>query len=119
MSMINEKEIVSYIKELVTIPSPSGYTEEAIKYAAEFMGNRKVPYEITNKGALLASIKGEDDGKHRLLTAHVDTLGAMVKEIKPNGRLKLTMIGGFRWNSVEGNIVKSIPLMGKSSPGPY
>ncbi|MDM5357761.1 M42 family metallopeptidase [Peribacillus sp. ACCC06369] len=106
MSVIEEKEIVSYIKELVSIPSPSGFTEQAIKYAAEFLEKRKVPYKITNKGALLASLKGEDDGKHRLLTAHVDTLGAMVKEIKANGRLKLTMIGGFRWNSVEGEYCK-------------
>ena len=36
------------------------------------------------------------------MTAHADTLGAMVKEIKPNGRLKLTKIGGFPWNTVEG-----------------
>ncbi|MGE7606865.1 M42 family metallopeptidase [Peribacillus frigoritolerans] len=106
MSVIEEKEIVSYIKDLVSIPSPSGYTEQAIKYAADFMEQRKVPYNITNKGALLATLKGEDDGKHRLLTAHVDTLGAMVKEIKANGRLKLTMIGGFRWNSVEGEYCK-------------
>lgn len=66
------------------------------------MQEKGIPAQITNKGALLASIKGQDDSKHRLLTAHVDTLGAMVKEIKGNGRLRLTMIGGFRWNSVEG-----------------
>ncbi|MFE4239209.1 M42 family metallopeptidase [Peribacillus butanolivorans] len=106
MSVIKEKEIVTYIKELVSIPSPSGYTDQAIKYAAKFMESKQVPYQITNKGALLATLKGEDDTRHRLLTAHVDTLGAMVKEIKPNGRLKLTMIGGFRWNSVEGEYCK-------------
>ncbi|MGE7760922.1 M42 family metallopeptidase [Peribacillus sp. NPDC097895] len=106
MSIIKEKEIVSYIKDLVSIPSPSGYSEQAIKYAAEFMEKRQVAYKITNKGALLATLKGEDDSRHRLLTAHVDTLGAMVKEIKSNGRLKLTMIGGFRWNSVEGEYCK-------------
>ncbi|USK60996.1 M42 family metallopeptidase [Peribacillus asahii] len=100
--MIDENEIVSYIKELVTIPSPSGYTEEAIAYVAAFMKRNQVSYQLTNKGALLATIQGKDQNRHRLLTAHVDTLGAMVKEIKPNGRLKLAMIGGFRWNSVEG-----------------
>ncbi|USK72413.1 M42 family metallopeptidase [Peribacillus asahii] len=100
--MINENEIISYIKELVTIPSPSGYTEEAIAYVAAFMKRNHVSYQLTNKGALLATIQGKDQNRHRLLTAHVDTLGAMVKEIKPNGRLKLAMIGGFRWNSVEG-----------------
>ncbi|MEJ9229310.1 M42 family metallopeptidase [Peribacillus butanolivorans] len=117
MSVIKEKEIVTYIKELVSIPSPSGYTDQAIKYAAKFMESKQVPYQITNKGALLATLKGEDDTRHRLLTAHVDTLGAMVKEIKSNGRLKLTMIGGFRWNSVEGEYCKIHTADGASVTG--
>ena len=54
----------------------------------------KEPYLRRFKGRITANIV--------LLTAHVDTLGAMVKEIKPSGRLKLTMVGGFRWNAVEG-----------------
>ncbi|MEN8242028.1 MAG: M42 family metallopeptidase, partial [Chloroflexota bacterium] len=56
----------------------------------------------TRKGALVADWPGEEHSTPRGLTAHVDTLGAMVKEIKPNGRLKLTQVGGFAWNSVEG-----------------
>ncbi len=56
----------------------------------------------TNKGAVIATIAGVDTTHHRLLTAHTDTLGAMVKEVKSDGRLKLTMVGGFKWNAVEG-----------------
>jgi len=115
--MIDENEIVSYIKELVTIPSPSGYTEEAIAYVAAFMKRNHVSYQLTNKGALLATIQGKDQNRHRLLTAHVDTLGAMVKEIKPNGRLKLAMIGGFRWNSVEGEYCTIHTVEGKAYTG--
>ncbi|MFD3449406.1 M42 family metallopeptidase [Microbacteriaceae bacterium 4G12] len=103
---MQEEKIVQYIQDLVSIPSPSGYTEAAISYVANIMEQFDVPYQITNKGALLATIKGTDDSKHRLLTAHVDTLGAMVKEIKADGRLKLTMVGGFRWNAVEGEYCK-------------
>jgi len=115
--MIDENEIVSYIKELVTIPSPSGYTEEAIAYVAAFMKRNHVSYQLTNKGALLATIQGKDQNRHRLLTAHVDTLGAMVKEIKPNGRLKLAMIGGVRWNSVEGEYCTIHTVEGKAYTG--
>ncbi|MFJ8266139.1 M42 family metallopeptidase [Peribacillus asahii] len=115
--MIHENEIVSYIKELVAIPSPSGYTEEAIAYVAAFMKRNHVSYQLTNKGALLATIQGKDQNRHRLLTAHVDTLGAMVKEIKPNGRLKLAMIGGFRWNSVEGEYCTIHTAEGKAYTG--
>ena len=100
------QEIFRYIKDLVSIPSPTGYTEEAILYTENFLNTYGIENKRTNKGALLATIKGQDDSKHRFLTAHVDTLGAMVKEIKPNGRLKLTMIGGFRWNACEGEYCK-------------
>ena len=56
----------------------------------------------TRKGALVAEWPGRSEAAPRALTAHADTLGAMVKEIKSNGRLKLTKIGGYAWNTVEG-----------------
>jgi putative aminopeptidase FrvX len=56
----------------------------------------------TNKGALVATWPGENSEAPRALTAHIDTLGAMVKDIKTSGRLKLTKIGGFGWSAVEG-----------------
>ncbi|GGA49940.1 putative aminopeptidase YhfE [Kroppenstedtia guangzhouensis] len=97
--------IIDHLVRLVRIPSPTGHTEEAIR----FLRGKLSPYEgrislsQAAKGGLLVTLKGEDHQIHRFLTAHVDTLGAMVKEIKPNGRLQLTNIGGFTWNSVEGN----------------
>jgi aminopeptidase len=99
---INVEYTTQLLKELVSIPSPSGNTERVIQYVAKLIKEYGTPYYISRKGGLIATIKGKDDQNHRMLTAHVDTLGAMVKEIKGNGRLKLTTIGGFRWNSVEG-----------------
>lgn len=96
------KDTVSLLKQLVEIPSPSGYTKEIMDFMEDILQKLKVTYIRTNKGALIATIKGSDDSKHRLLTAHTDTLGAMVKEVKGSGRLQLTMIGGFNWNAVEG-----------------
>lgn len=113
----NGQDIFGIIKELVSIPSPSGYTTEVIDYVEKFLNNQGISTIKTNKGALLATIKGQDDRKHRYLTAHVDTLGAMVKEIKPSGRLKLTMVGGFRWNSVEGEYCKIHTQDGKVFTG--
>ena len=54
------------------------------------------------KGALLATLPGQSSKEPRAVTAHVDTLGAMVKEIKGNGRLTLSQIGGYAWNAIEG-----------------
>jgi aminopeptidase len=99
---IDVEYTIDVLKNLVSIPSPSGNTEKVIQYVASLMKEYGVPYYINRKGGLIATIKGRDNNNHRMLTAHVDTLGAMVKEIKSNGRLKLTMIGGFQWNSVEG-----------------
>ncbi|TYR80624.1 M42 family metallopeptidase [Priestia megaterium] len=95
-------EVVQLIKELVSIPSPSGNTERVIQYVEDYLKELKVETRRNNKGGLIASIKGMDNQHHRMLTAHVDTLGAMVKEIKPSGRLKIDLIGGFRYNSIEG-----------------
>ncbi|MCZ8532987.1 M42 family metallopeptidase [Psychrobacillus psychrodurans] len=96
------KDTVSLLKQLVEIPSPSGYTKEIMDFMEDILKQLQVDYIRTNKGALIATIRGKDETKHRLLTAHTDTLGAMVKEVKGSGRLKLTMVGGFNWNAVEG-----------------
>ncbi|MCK1996367.1 M42 family metallopeptidase [Psychrobacillus psychrodurans] len=96
------KDTVSLLKQLVEIPSPSGFTKEIMDFMENILKQLQVDYIRTNKGALIATIKGKDETKHRLLTAHTDTLGAMVKEVKGSGRLKLTMVGGFNWNAVEG-----------------
>jgi putative aminopeptidase FrvX len=90
---------------LCRIPSPSGDTQDAvdwIKGQFEELGYKPV---ITNKGGLLVTVPGAKNGPERALSAHVDTLGAMVFEIKSNGRLKLTLIGGSPWPSLEGEHV--------------
>jgi putative aminopeptidase FrvX len=61
--------------------------------------------------------EGKNSDAPRGLTAHADTLGAMVKEIKPNGRLKLTRIGGYAWNTVEGEGCTVFSTRGKELRG--
>jgi len=93
---------MTYLKNLVNIPSPSGYTDEVITYVEDFFQNLKLETMRNNKGGLIVTLPGKSRTETRMLTAHVDTLGAMVKEVKPSGRLKLDLIGGFRFNSIEG-----------------
>lgn len=102
MTYPNPKETIELIKELVSIPSPSGNTNEVITFVETYLSNLNVETKRNRKGGLIATIPGKDTNNHRMLTAHVDTLGAIVKEIKPSGRLKLDLIGGFRYNSIEG-----------------
>ncbi len=103
---MNKNIDISYITDslmdLVNIPSPSGNTKKIIQWISIQLDQLQVSYTIANKGLLLATIPGKNNEQHRLLTAHVDTLGAMVKELNEDGTLRITNIGGFRWNSVEG-----------------
>ncbi|WP_280769653.1 M42 family metallopeptidase [Salipaludibacillus daqingensis] len=102
MSLPNVDETIDVIKKLVEIPSPSGNTNEVITFVEKLLTDMNVETKRNRKGGLIATIHGENTSKHRMLTAHVDTLGAMVKEIKPSGRLKLDLIGGFKYNAIEG-----------------
>ena len=63
------------------------------------------------------TVPGRKDGPERGLSAHVDTLGAMVFEVKSNGRLKLTLIGGSPWPSLEGEHVTIKASNGKHYTG--
>ncbi|MDO5716355.1 MAG: M42 family metallopeptidase [Tissierellia bacterium] len=93
--------LVEYGVKLLTTPSPTGDTKEAISLVKEEL-EKYYPVKLTNKGALICKIEGKNTEDAVLLSAHVDTLGAMVKEIKPNGRLKMSMLGSYSWNTVEG-----------------
>ncbi|HFI0470641.1 TPA: M42 family metallopeptidase [Streptococcus suis] len=93
---------LDYIVKLTNTPSPTGYTTDIMNYIkAEVEG---LGYEATKtaKGGILVTIPGENDQEQRMLTAHLDTLGAMVRAVKPDGRLKMDLVGGFGYSSIEG-----------------
>ncbi len=95
--------LLEFLSGLLNTPSPTGFTDAAIAYTEKALAAfPELRLERTAKGALLVTWPGERSDAPRALTAHVDTLGAMVKEIKGNGRLKLTQLGGYAWNTVEG-----------------
>lgn len=114
---LNKTVMLTRLEALVNIPSPSGYTKEALEYIESILLDSGLPIEKTNKGAIITKIEGKDHKRARLLTAHVDTLGAMVKDIKGDGRLKLTKIGGFNWNAVEGEYCQIHTRTGKTYSG--
>jgi putative aminopeptidase FrvX len=88
---------------LCRIPSPTGFTHAALDHVAAEFERLDVATSRTVKGALVAALPGGDAKLGgRTLSAHVDTLGAMVKEIKADGRLKLSRIGGYDWATIEG-----------------
>jgi putative aminopeptidase FrvX len=103
---IDMNYVVDFMVDLLKIPSPGGDTQESIEELIKEFKKMGIETIKTKKGSIIAVVKGEDDEDQKMVSAHIDTLGAMVTEIKPSGRLKLSNIGGFAWNSVEGeNIV--------------
>jgi putative aminopeptidase FrvX len=99
---INQEYFVDFLVKLLNIPSPTGFAEPAIAFVEKELSQyEQLELSRTRKGALVAKWTVQSDLPPVALTAHVDTLGAVVKEIKPNGRLKLSRIGGVQWNSVE------------------
>jgi len=99
---IDETYFINFLVDLLNIPSPTGFAEPAIEFMEKELSKYKqLQLSRTRKGALVAKWQVDSDLPPVALTAHVDTLGAVVKEIKANGRLKLSRIGGIQWNTVE------------------
>lgn len=101
---IDVEVMTGFLVELLETPSPTGYHREAMTFCKERFAALDFPntsISETHKGALLLQIKGEASDAPVGLTAHVDTLGFMVKEIKSSGRLKLTNLGGINWAGAE------------------
>ena len=99
---IDMDDLVDNLVRLLRTPSPAGNTGAAIDWVEKAFGVLGLRTCRTNKGALRATLPGRSDDRPRAVSGHVDTLGAMVKEIKSDGRLKLTPLGGYMWQTVEG-----------------
>jgi len=102
---ISMDDLTNKLISLLNIPSPTGNSKAAVEFIKTNFDDIGIKSILTGKGALLATLPGEDHKKAITLSAHVDTLGAMVKEVKSNGRLKITQLGGYAMNTVEGEHV--------------
>ena len=92
--------------ELLAIDSPSGFTGKAAAWVKEAFEALGFPAHITTKGGVIADLGGANSEDGLLLEAHADTLGGMVAQIKGNGRLKLTALGGMKADNGEAENVR-------------
>ncbi|MCB5252706.1 MAG: M42 family metallopeptidase [Candidatus Cloacimonadaceae bacterium] len=90
---------IEQILRLCQTPSPSGYTKEATDLLQKELKELGFEPQLSRKGSVLATLGGA--GNPLVLAAHVDTLGAMVRAVKANGRLRFTKIGGYPENNIE------------------
>ncbi|WP_415289157.1 osmoprotectant NAGGN system M42 family peptidase [Brevundimonas sp. S1H14] len=88
--------------ELLNLPSPTGYTDEAVWALCRELERLGLDYELTRRGAIRVRLPGLEASPARAIVAHVDTLGAQVKAVKDNGRLELVPIGHWSSRFAEG-----------------
>ncbi len=114
---IDTAALLDFLVGLLNIPSPTGFHEQAIAYCERAFASLPLALSRSRKGALVGIWDGEHPEEPRGITAHVDTLGAMVAAIKSSGRLRLTPIGSWAWGSVEGEGVTVFCRSGKTVRG--
>jgi peptidase M42 family hydrolase len=97
---------ITYLKEtlvaLLNIHSPSGYSDQAVHFVGEALEGLQVPFDVTRRGAIRATLTGERQTPDRAIAVHLDTLGAMVTALKSNGRLSLSPVGNWSSRFAEG-----------------
>ena len=113
----NEKYILTLLQKLLNTPSPSGYTTQVMKYIEEEATALEVPLTWNHKGGAILTVEGHDNSRTIGLSGHVDTLGAMVRAIKSEGTLRLTLVGGFMLQAIENEYCTIHTRSGKTYTG--
>ena len=91
---------------LLAIDSPSGFTSKAAQWVKNAFTELGFAASITTKGGVLIDLGGKDAEDALFLEAHADTLGCMVAEVKGNGRLRMTNLGGMNPYNAEAENVR-------------
>jgi peptidase M42 family hydrolase len=94
---IDSNYLTDTLLKLLSTPSPAGYTDRVVHLVCDELERLEVPFELTRRGAIRANLPGKISEPDRAIVAHIDTLGAMVKSLKSNGRLELVPVG--HWNA--------------------
>ncbi|WP_294392551.1 M42 family metallopeptidase [uncultured Clostridium sp.] len=91
---VNKDYLLDMLKEILSENSPTGFCFEIIDKIQNIVEDLGYPFEKTNKGCGIITVRGRSDAKTIGLSAHVDTLGCMVRSVTESGKLKFTLLGG-------------------------
>src|SRR5690554_701794 len=98
----DKKYFLDLAKDLLTTPSPSGFCHLIMSKIEDYAQKLNLLVERTKKGNAIITFEGKNRDYKIGLSAHVDTLGLMVRSINSDGTLKITTIGGNQPNSLIG-----------------
>jgi peptidase M42 family hydrolase len=103
--------------DLLNIPSPSGYSDQAVHYVGDALKGLGIEFSVTRRGAIRACLPGSNPKLDRAVCAHLDTLGAMTRKLKPNGRLAVAPVGHWSSRFAEGGRVTIFKHNGTAARG--
>jgi putative aminopeptidase FrvX len=104
------------LEQIINIDSPTGYCSKVINYLETVVKELGFNYTKNQKGNLIVSVEGKSDYTVGL-SAHVDTLGLMVRSINSDGTLKFTTLGGPLLNTYNAEYCKIYTREGKIYTG--
>ena len=113
--MQHQERILAYLTALTAIPSPTGMTRGAENYVLAELTRLGYQPQHARKGTVICRLGGS--GHPLLLTAHIDTLGAVVRAVKQNGALRYSPIGGYNGNAIENENVLIHTRLGRTFSG--
>ncbi|MFD3258011.1 M42 family metallopeptidase [Paenibacillus lentus] len=113
----NEAYMLDFLTKLLKTPSPSGYTHRIMKLVEAEAKALGLPFAQNEKGGAIITLKGKDSSRRIALSAHVDTLGAMVRSVTSKGTLAITSVGGFMMHSIENEYCTIHTRSGKTYTG--
>ncbi len=99
---IDTPYLAETLQGLLAIPSPTGFTDTIARHVGEELARLGIPFELTRRGAIRARLVGRQGAGARAIVSHLDTLGAQVAALKPNGRLALVPVGTWSARFAEG-----------------
>lgn len=99
---IDQDYLVEMLIRLLAVPSPCGFTDQVVHAVGEELQQLGVRFELTRRGAIRADLPGAQSSPDRAIVAHLDTVGAMVRQLKSDGRLALAPIGTWSSRFAEG-----------------
>jgi len=114
MAAAKKERIVDILEEISAIHSPTGFTCNVLAHIEKMLKKEGIKTRYTNKGALIA---GNHAKPEIAVAGHIDTLGLMVKEIRGDGQLGFTKLGGPLLPAFEGKTVRIFTSAGKKFSG--
>ena len=104
------------LEQIINIDCPTGYCNKVINYLETVVKELGFNYTKNQKGNLIVDVEGKSNYTIGL-SAHVDTLGLMVRSINSDGTLKFTTLGGPLLNTYNAEYCKVYTREGKVYTG--